>query len=206
MVWVQWDELRHGHPGRVIPHIGARYPVIVCGVVIEDVFSQTGGPANLIHPFRADLIDGKLEVNRISDLRPSSAGVMAGPGHRVDTVLDGAARRRVPSADATGVLRVNGFTEMTAHHGERFRKETSAALNGHTSIEIDLSGTTFMDCSGLSALIALRKCTRGRNGVLRLVNPAPAVRRLFEIVRAEQMFEIVETVGLHPIASSPPGA
>jgi anti-anti-sigma factor len=91
-----------------------------------------------------------------------------------------------------------------AHHGERFRKETSAALNGHTSIEIDLSGTTFMDCSGLSALIALRKCTRGRNGVLRLVNPAQAVRCLFEIVRAEQMFEIVETVGLHPIERLPP--
>jgi anti-sigma B factor antagonist len=131
---------------------------------------------------------------------------MAGPGHRVNTVVDGAARRRVPSADATGVLRVKGFAELTAHNVELFRSETRAALNGHTSIEIDLSGTTFMDCSGLSALIALRSCARRRNGVLRLVNPAPAVRRLFEIVRAEQMFEIVNRVGLHPIAPVPPGA
>jgi hypothetical protein len=37
---------------------------------------------------------------------------------------------------------------------------------------------------------------------MRLLNPTPAARRLLEIVRAEQMFEIVHTVGLEPIAHS----
>jgi anti-anti-sigma factor len=132
-----------------------------------------------------------LEVNDDSGLRPSNPDVMARPGHRADAVPQGSAARLALSPDSDKVLRVNGFAELTAYNGERFRRETSAALNGHTSIEIDLSQTTVMDCSGLGALIALRNCARPRNGVVRLLSPTPAVRRLLEIVRAEQMFEIV---------------
>jgi anti-anti-sigma factor len=87
-----------------------------------------------------------------------------------------------------------------------FLAGTHAALNGHTSIEIDLSDTSVMDCSGLGALISLRNSVRRRNGVVRLVSPIPAVRRLLEIVRAEQMFEIVRTVGSDPIVRRQPGA
>jgi anti-anti-sigma factor len=105
------------------------------------------------------------------------------------------------------VLRANGFAELTAHNEERFRQTLSAALDGHTSIEIELSATTFMDCAGLGALIALRNCARGRNrAVVRLANPSPAVRRLLDIVRAGQMFEVVSTVGLHPMAQDQPRA
>jgi anti-anti-sigma factor len=110
------------------------------------------------------------------------------------------------SLDPDQVLRVKGFPELTAYNCELFRTGISAALNGHVSIEIDLSRTTVMDCSGLGALIALRNCTRRRNGVVRLVSPSPAVRRLFEIMRSEQMFEIVYPAGLHPIAPEQPGA
>ena len=94
---------------------------------------------------------------------------------------------------ANEVLRVGGFGELTAANNELFKKEVCAALNGHTTIEIDLSWTTFMDCAGLSALIALRNFARGRNGVMRLVNPSPPVQLLFDVVRAGHMFEIVNT-------------
>jgi anti-anti-sigma factor len=93
---------------------------------------------------------------------------------------------------------VNGCSELTASNCEWFRAGTHAALNGHTSIEIDLSETLVMDCSGLGALIALRNCVRRRNGVVRLVSPIPAVRRLLEIVRAEQLFEIVQAAEVDP--------
>jgi anti-anti-sigma factor len=92
-----------------------------------------------------------------------------------------------------GVLTVGGFAQLTAANNESFGKQMRTALNGHTTIEIDLSRTTFMDCAGLGALTALRKFARGHNGVMRLVNPTPAVQQLFEVVRAEQMFEIVNT-------------
>ena len=98
-----------------------------------------------------------------------------------------------------GVLTVGGFAELTAANSELFGKQIRTALNGHTTIEIDLSQTTLMDCAGLRALTALRKYSRGRNGTMRLLNPAPGVRQLFDVVRAEQMFEIV-----NPRAPDPP--
>ena len=92
---------------------------------------------------------------------------------------------------ASEVLTVGGFAELSAAHSELFRKQVCTALNGHTTIEIDLSRTTFMDCAGLGALIALRKFARGRKGAMRLVNPTPIVQQLFDVVRAGQMFEFV---------------
>jgi len=94
---------------------------------------------------------------------------------------------------ANDVLTVGEFTELTAANNELFRKQICTALNGQTTIEIDLSRTTFMDCAGLGALIALRKFAHGRNGVMRLVNPTPIVQQLFDVVRAGRMFEFVNT-------------
>ena len=91
------------------------------------------------------------------------------------------------------ILTVEGFTELTADNNELFRKQVCAALNGHTTLEINLSRTTYMDCAGLGALIALRKFACARNAVMLLVNPTRAVRKLFEVVRAGEMFEIVST-------------
>ena len=50
-----------------------------------------------------------------------------------------------------------------------------------------------MDCTGLGALIALRNLARARNGGVRLLNPTPTVQRLFDVVRAGEIFEIVNT-------------
>ena len=101
-------------------------------------------------------------------------------------------------------LTVGGVEELTAANQDLFRKRICTALNGHTTIEIDLSQTTFMDCAGMGALIALRKQARDRNGVVRLVNPTPLVRQLFDVVRAEGIFEIVDTrPTAHPSALMP---
>jgi anti-anti-sigma factor len=50
-----------------------------------------------------------------------------------------------------------------------------------------------MDCAGLGALIGLRNLTRARNGVVRLVNPTSRVRQLLDLLRAEQIFEVVKS-------------
>ena len=89
------------------------------------------------------------------------------------------------------VLRVGGFAELTAANSDRVGRKIRADLNGHRTIEIDLSRTTFMDCAGLGALIALRNLTRGRNGAVRLLNPTPPVKQLLDLVRAGEIFEIV---------------
>ena len=69
---------------------------------------------------------------------------------------------------AEEVLRVGGFAALTAANSVRVGRRIRAYLNGHTTIEIDLSRTTFMDCAGLGALIVLRNLARARNGTVRL--------------------------------------
>ena len=89
------------------------------------------------------------------------------------------------------VLTFGAFKELTAANADMFRKEVHAAVNGHKVIEVDLSPTTFMDCGGLGALIALRNLARDRNGIVRLVNPTPPVHLLFEVMGFGNIFEIV---------------
>jgi anti-anti-sigma factor len=88
-------------------------------------------------------------------------------------------------------LNVRSPAHLTASNRESFGQQVGAALNGHQSIELDLAHTTFMDCAGLGALIALDKLARGRQGALRVVNPTPPVRRLFALVEAGRLFEVV---------------
>jgi anti-anti-sigma factor len=97
---------------------------------------------------------------------------------------------------AKEVVRVVGFAELTVANSHRFRKKVCAALNGHTAVEIDLSQTTFMDCAGLGALIAVCNLIRGQKRVVvRLVNPTSPVQQVLDLVRAGQIFEIVNTRG-----------
>lgn len=96
-----------------------------------------------------------------------------------------------PRAWHPQVLNVRSPAQLTAANRESFGQQVGAALDGHQSIELDLAHTTFMDCAGLGALIALNKLARGRQGALRVVNPTPPVRQLFALVEAGRLFEIV---------------
>jgi anti-anti-sigma factor len=91
------------------------------------------------------------------------------------------------------VLKVTGYEEMTAANCNQFGKAARAAWDGQTDIEIDLSETTFIDCAGLGALIAVRNLTLEHNGVARLVNPTASVQQMLDLTRTGQLFDIVNT-------------
>ena len=89
-------------------------------------------------------------------------------------------------------LSVVGVRELGAENWQSFREEVRAALPDKLRIiEIDLSQTNFLDSCGLGALISLRKTATSRNGKLRLLNPTPRVRLLFDVTRMHNIFEIV---------------
>lgn len=90
-------------------------------------------------------------------------------------------------------LRVSEVADLGTACSNRFRDETCAALAATLkNIEIDLSQTTFVDSCGLGALISLHETVRGRNGLLRLINPNPAVQQILELTRMHRIFEIVK--------------
>jgi anti-sigma B factor antagonist len=98
---------------------------------------------------------------------------------------------RIQSRDPQ-TLEVDGLLELVAANAPRVRDDIRAALTPfHKMVEIDLSGITFLDSSGLGALIALHKTLRAQNGTLRLVNPAANARQILELTRLHRIFEIV---------------
>src|SRR5437867_3608345 len=60
---------------------------------------------------------------------------------------------------AAKVLTVGGLAELTAENRDRFGRKIRADLNGHTTIEIDLSRTTFMDCHSHPAIYSCNHST-----------------------------------------------
>ena len=90
-------------------------------------------------------------------------------------------------------LKVSELEELGLANSSSFRSQISAALpTGIRNIIIDLSGTDFMDCGGLGALVALNKTARDHNHriAVHLVNPIPQVRQIFELTRMDQIFEV----------------
>jgi anti-sigma B factor antagonist len=91
-------------------------------------------------------------------------------------------------------LLVTEIAELDASSAAAFRDGVREVLApGHTVLEVDLSRTTFLDSSGLGALIGLHKTMCARQGRVRVVNPTPTVQQILELTRLHQLFEIVKS-------------
>jgi len=92
-----------------------------------------------------------------------------------------------------GAVCVSEIEQLAAADVDLFQSALEPALTGRPNrIDIDLSKTDFVDCGGVGALVALRKCARLQNdqATVRLLNPADAVRRLFKLTRMDALFPI----------------
>lgn len=84
-------------------------------------------------------------------------------------------------------LRVTG--ELDAATAPEFDAAIGPLLaGGVTDITIDVAGLAFLDSSGLRSLVRAREQLLPDGGVVRLLDPAPAVRRVLEITRLEEAF------------------
>jgi len=103
---------------------------------------------------------------------------------------------RTPQSDWTftgdgAVLHVSGVKELSSANSSGFRDIVQAELRlRHQNIELDLSEIRFMDSQGLGALIGLQNRLAKRKGGLKVVNPAPQARKIFELTQMGRVFEI----------------
>lgn len=67
---------------------------------------------------------------------------------------------------------------------------TQVIEDGATGVVMDLSGTTFLDSTGLGVLIGGLKRLRSRDGALAVVNVDDSIARTFEITGLDQIFTI----------------
>ena len=89
-------------------------------------------------------------------------------------------------------LSIHVAGELSAAQAANFRDGVRAALKPQeTTLDVDLAQITFIDSSGLAALIALHKTRCGRGGQMRVLRPAPSVLQILELTRLHQVMEIV---------------
>jgi len=92
--------------------------------------------------------------------------------------------------DGFRTLTVTGEIDLAT--ATRFEAELDAVISeAHSPADVDLSGVTFIDSSGLHALIRAQQHVIGTVVRLVLVNPSKACRQVLEITDTADLFEIV---------------
>jgi anti-sigma B factor antagonist len=80
--------------------------------------------------------------------------------------------------------------EVDVDTAPRMRQALAAALQEASQVVVDLGAVTFLDSSGLSALIAAQQGADAAGVTLRLRHPAPVVRRLLALTGMDVLFDI----------------
>jgi len=94
-------------------------------------------------------------------------------------------------ADKTVVIRLDGEVVMETLHD--LRSETNRFLgdHDHETIDIDMSGVSFMDSSGIGFLIGMQKHSAELGKKVRLLRPSLPISKLFGMLKLDDFFEIV---------------
>jgi anti-sigma B factor antagonist len=66
-------------------------------------------------------------------------------------------------------------------------------VSGQIDLSVDLSGVSFIDSTGLGALIGARRRVHAFNGSLRLLSPSDPVMKVFTVTGLNRVFDIVDT-------------
>jgi anti-sigma B factor antagonist len=114
-------------------------------------------------------------------------------GHGGDTGSDtGNAWYQLDEVGGCAVVRVGGEIDTRTAH--RLHETVTEAAGLASDVIIDLSQVTFVDSSGLGALIVARNTAREGRGSVSLVSPPPVVRRLLGSTRLHDVFAIYDSL------------
>lgn len=82
------------------------------------------------------------------------------------------------------IVAVSG--EIDIQSGPQLRDQLLGIIRRHgTRLALDLSGVTFIDCAGISVLLATRRRAQLEGGSLRVLRASPYVRRIFALTHLD---------------------
>ena len=100
----------------------------------------------------------------------------------------------------TVVVRVAGELDLTTAPELEHGLTSLIDGQGNMSVRLELGGLTFIDSTGLTALVRALKQARDRGGDLTLANPTPQTLRVLDMVGLTQVFCITPATSVPPIA------
>jgi len=90
-------------------------------------------------------------------------------------------------SDGGCVLHVEGEFDLAVV--DEFLEWALPCVEGADAVEIDLQGISFIDSSGLGALVRVRNDAVAQGKPLTLVNPSHATLRLLELTGLQDVFD-----------------
>ncbi len=99
---------------------------------------------------------------------------------------------RIRREGAAAVLETEG--EITVFSSPELRGHIRAAAAGADRLVIDLSGTPYVDSSGVATLVEGLQIVQAEGGTMVLAGMSDRVRGVFEIARLDTVFEVADTV------------
>ena len=104
---------------------------------------------------------------------------------------DGGRNLRIEVADTTSPTTVVLTGEIDVSTSNRVREALIAISNsGEISVVVDMGNVTFMDSTGLAALVGPLKRFRSMNGQIVLRSPSKGVLKVLEITGLTRVFTI----------------
>lgn len=97
-----------------------------------------------------------------------------------------------------GRCRVTLSGELDVSTAPAVREVLQDAVREHRRVDTDVSGLTFCDCSGLSALLAAANTAFECGSDLRLCDVPPFFARFLRLSRTINAFTLVEAPSPHP--------
>jgi anti-sigma B factor antagonist len=94
------------------------------------------------------------------------------------------------AADGRTVLSVSG--DIDAQVADQVRDAGLAAASCAGGFAIDLSQVSFIDSSGLAALIAINNALQSAHSQLTILNPSRPARRILQLTGLDAAFTIIE--------------
>jgi anti-sigma B factor antagonist len=86
-----------------------------------------------------------------------------------------------------------GVTRLDASRTPELRNTLVPVAEQKSRMILDVSAVDFMDSTGLGALISVLKAL-GKDGEMAIAGARPAVRRLLELTRLDQVMRLYPTV------------
>jgi stage II sporulation protein AA (anti-sigma F factor antagonist) len=100
-----------------------------------------------------------------------------------------------PATPQDGVALVRFPAEVDLDSAPALRDEMLSALNRDGShLVVDALDVTFMDSSGVNALVRARERAERLDGSLHVVSDSPAVRRILQITQLDRRLGLVTTL------------
>lgn len=100
-----------------------------------------------------------------------------------------AACHRLPS-----VIVIKVFAELDLVTADALREHCEDACAPGDEVILDLTETTFMDCSGIRALLRVREHVSSRGGTVRLCGPQSGPAKIIAITRIDECLPVHETL------------